>query len=367
MSPAPVPAAPRVLLLDAGRTWRGAQRQLFLLAEGLRERGIEPLVVAPPRTPLLAACKRAGIATAARSMTGALDLLAIRALRRLITAWRPTVVHAHCPRTHLLAMAALLGRRRAIPLVVTRRLSSAPRGRLRHGDRVARFIAITDAGAAALRAGRVPEARIARIYPGVRTRLDGAARDWRAECGWDADTVVAGLVGPLTEGAHRDGLAQLLRAIPTATRARLGLVLLGGPSSGRGEEGGCRTYRAGFVHEVTSALAGLDLLLHPGEAQGIGTALVEGMALRIPAVAFDAGGVREIIVDGVSGLLVPVGDDQRFAEAVASLVADPSRRRALGNAGPARADSFAVPLMVEQTLALYRDVTLPPAGMRTSG
>lgn len=367
MSPVLVPAAPRVLLLDAGRTWRGAQRQLLLLAEGLRERGIEPLVVAPPRTPLLAACKRAGIATAARTMTSAFDLLAIRALRRLIAAWRPTVVHAHCPRTHLLAMAALLGRRRAIPLVVTRRLSTAPRGRLRHGDRVAGFIAITEAGAAALRAGRVPASRVTRIYPGVRTRLDGPLRDWRAECGWDADTVVAGLVGPLTEAAHREGLAQLLRWLPADTRARLGLVLLGGPSVGRGEEGGCRTYRAGFVHEVIPALAGLDLLLHPGEARGIGTALVEGMALRVPAVAFDSGGVREIIVDGVSGLLVPAGEDRRFAEAVAALVADPERRRRLGNAGPARADSFGVPAMVEQTLALYREVTLQPAGLGTSG
>lgn len=367
MSPAPVPAAPRVLLLDAGRAWRGAQRQLFLLAEGLRARGNEPLVVAPPRAPLLTACKRAGIATAARTMTGALDLLAIRALRRLITAWRPTVVHAHCQRTHLLAMAALVGRRQPIPLVVTRRLSTAPRGRLRHGDRVARFIAITDAGAAALLAGGVPAARITRIYPGVRTRLDGPARDWRAECGWEPETVVAGLVGPLTEGAHRDGLGALLRTLPAATRARLGIVLLGGPSSGRGEEGGCRIYRAGFVHEVTAALAGLDLLLHPGEAHGIGTALVEGMALRVPAVAFDAGGVSEIVVDGVSGLLVPAGDDRRFAEAVALLVADPARRVALGNAGPARADTFDVPMMVDQTLALYRDVTLQPARMWTSG
>lgn len=367
MSPVPVPVTPRVLLLDAGRAWRGAQRQLVLLAEGLRERGVEPLVVAPPRSPLLAACKRAGIATAARPMHSALDLLAIRALRRLIAAWRPTVVHAHCPRTHLLAMAALLGRRRAIPLVVTRRLSTSPRGRLRHGDRVARFIAITDAGAAALRDGGVSANRIARIYPGVRAALDGAPRDWRAECGWDAQTVVAGLVGPLTEAGHRAELARLLQAIPVDTRARLGVVLLGGPGSGRGEEGGCRVYRAGFVHEVIPALAGLDLLLHPGEARGIGTALVEGMALRVPAIAYDSAGVREIVVDGVSGLLVPPGDDRRFAQAVATLVGDPSRRLALGNAGPARADSFRVPIMVEQTLALYREVTLQPAGMGTSG
>jgi glycosyltransferase involved in cell wall biosynthesis len=91
------------------------------------------------------------------------------------------------------------------------------------------------------------------------------------------------------------------------------------------------------------------------------------MALRVPAIAFDAAGVGEIVDDGVSGLLVPPGDDHRFAEAVATLVADPSRRLALGNAGPARADSFGVSAMVEQTLALYRDVTVQRATTGTSG
>lgn len=354
----------RVLLLDAGRTWRGAQRQLVLLAVGLRAHGIEPLVMAPPRSPLFDACKLAGVATIARTMRGELDLLAVRGLRRSIGTWHPTVVHAHDPRSHALAIAALVARRVPIPLVVTRRLATRPKGRIRHGARVARFIAITEAVRDALHDGGIAPDRIALVHPGVAAPIAQSARAWRTECGWPENRVVAGVVGPLTEQRHKDALERLVLRFDAATKARLGLVLLGGPSSGRTEIAGVPAYRAGFVHDVPTALAGLELLLHPGGAEGLGTALVEGMALRVPTVAFAAGGVGEIIAHDRSGLLVPPGDLAGFAAAVARVASDPSRRRALGDAGPAQAARFSAERMVTRTLAVYRELRVgdaPPA------
>lgn len=356
MSPRPVPSPTRVLLLDAGRYWRGAQRQLLLLASGMRSHGLEPLVVAPPRSALLDACKRAGIASAAREMRGTLDMLAVRGLRRLLGTWHPTVVHAHDPRSHALAMAALVGRQRPIPLVVTRRIATPPRGRIRHGARVATFIAITSAVHDALRRGGIPEERIALVHPGVMPPAVTAARNWRRECDWPAERVVAGVIGPMSELRHHAELERLVASIDAGARARLALVVLGGPSSGRAEIAGVPSYRAGFVHDVPAALAGLDLLLHPGGAEGLGTALVEGMALKVPAIAFATGGVGDIILPGKTGILVPPGDVHAFATAVGSLARDAEARQALGEAGPARALEFSAERMLAGTLAVYRAI-----------
>lgn len=311
--------------------------------------------MAPPRSPLLDACKRAGIASAARTMRGDLDMLAIRGLRRLLGTWHPTLVHAHDPRSHALCMAALVGRRSPIPLVVTRRLATPPRGRIRHGARVAAFIAITESVRHALSRGGIADDRIALVYPGVEPPAVRAARDWRAECGWSVDLVVAGVVGPLTEPRHRADLELLVASIDAGARARLALVLLGGAAAGRTQVGGVHAYRAGFVHDVPAALAGLDLLLHPGGAEGLGTAVVEAMALKVPAVAFAAGGVGEII-DAASGLLVPQGDVSAFAAAVGALVRDPAARLALGAGGPRRAEEFGTARMLAGTLAVYQRV-----------
>lgn len=351
-----VPRTLRVLHIDAAREMRGAERQLVLLAQGLRERGGEPLVAVRPASPLLQRLKAEGIATAALAMRSDLDLLAVRRLRRLIATWRPDLVHAHDTRGHSLALAALLGRRREVPLVVTRRSAAKPRGPLRYGPRVARFIAISQAVRAGLLAGGVPDERIAVVHPGVSLRDPARARDWRGECGWPAGTIVAGVVGPITRDRESFRLDQLVAGIPRHAADRLALVVLGGHARGRGTIGGVRAFRAGFVHDVPHALAGLDLLLHPGGAEGLGTAVVEAMALGVPCLAFAEGGLGEVIADGVNGVLVPPADTAAFSREAARLVSDEGARRMLGAAGPPRARDFGPDRLVDAVQAVYRDV-----------
>lgn len=351
-----IPKHLRVLHVDAARHWRGGERQLLLLAAGMRECGAEPLVAARPGTPLLQRLKAEGIATAAFAMRSDIDLLAVRRLRRLIATWRPDLVHAHDRRGHALALAALIGRRTAVPLMVTCRLVARPRGLVRFGPRVARFIAISEAVRDALVGGGIAADRITVAYPGVSAARPERPRDWRRECDWAPGTLLAGVVGPLTKDHASARLATLVGGIPRDVADRMALVVLGGHASGHAAIGGVRAFRAGFVHDVPHALAGLDLLLHPGGAEGLGTAVIEAMALGVPTVAVAAGGLGEIIEDGRNGLLFPPDDDASFADGVARLVGDETRRLALGAAGPQRARRFGPDRMVESVLAAYRDL-----------
>lgn len=346
-----------MLHVDTGRTWRGGQRQLLLLAGGLRADGIEPLVVAPPASLLLHRLKAEGLASASFPMRSGMNLLAIRRLRRLLATWRPHVVHAHDPRAHALLDAALLGRRRrATFLVVTQRATSIPRRTFRTSARVARFVAISSVVRDALVAAGVTDDRITVVYPGVPAAATGPRRDWRAECDWPHTLVVAGVVGPLTEARHHAELEVLIARLPASTRDHLGLVLLGGPASGRTAVQGVRVMRAGFVHDVQQALAGLDLLLHPGDAEGLGTAVIEAMAAGVPTVAYDTGGIAEIVAHERNGLLVPPRDVAAFAVATTRLVEDAALRSTLAAGGPARARQFDAAHMIAATLAVYRDL-----------
>lgn len=355
----PVPSALRalrVLHVDAGREWRGGQRQLVLLAGGLRAEGIESLVVAQPASPLLHRLKTEGIATAAVRMRRGLDLLAIRRLRRLLATWQPHVVHAHDPRSHALLDAALVGRRKVRFLVVTHRSTDIPRRTLRSRARVARFVAISSAVRDALISGGVTEDGVTLVYPGVSAPKADLPRAWRLECGWPEETVVAGVVGPLTREGHLGDLEALLAPLPPRVRGRLALVLLGGPAAGRGALHGVPTFRAGFVHDVHAALRGLDFLLHPGDAEGLGTAVIEAMALGVPTVAFDTGGIAEVVAHARNGLLVAPGDARGFATAIVHLVEDRALRGTLSANGPVRARQFDVGHMVAAVLAGYRDL-----------
>jgi glycosyltransferase involved in cell wall biosynthesis len=346
----------RVLHLDTGREWRGGQRQVELLATGLRARGHEPLVVVTPRSPLHRHLKTAGVAVAAIPMRNTLDLLAVRRLRRLITTWRPAIVHAHDARSQSLAMTALVGRRNSIPLVVTRRSAAPPRGVLRRGPRVSGFIAISDAVRDALVAAGVEPARVARVYPGVSPSPALEPRDWRTECGWEAGTVVAGVLGELATPGAAATLESIAQALPAEARDRLRFVLLGGRAAGHQALGGVPAFRAGFVHDIHRAIAGVDLMLHSGTTEGLGTAVIDGMAFGAPCVAFAGGSVAEVIEDGRTGALVPRDDVPAFARAVARLVTDGAHRDALAAAGRERSRHFEPARFVEDVLRVYRDL-----------
>lgn len=138
---------------------------------------------------------------------------------------------------------------------------------------------------------------------------------------------------------------------------RAKLVLLGGTApAGHTSVGGIEAFRAGFVDDVHPAVAGLDLLWHPARSEGLGTAVIDAMALRVPPVAFAAGGLSELIESGRSGMLIPPGDLSGFAAAVARLIGDAEYRHTLANAGPARAAMFSVDRMVEGTARVYDTV-----------
>jgi glycosyltransferase involved in cell wall biosynthesis len=149
-------------------------------------------------------------------------------------------------------------------------------------------------------------------------------------------------------------LEDISRQMPDAERSITRLVLLGGASAGMTSIGGIPALRAGFVDEVHPAMAGLDVLWHPATSEGLGTAVIDAMALRVPPVAFRVGGLPELIVDHSTGLLVPPGDVRAFAQSAAALVRDADLRRRLGAAGPSRAETFSVTRMTEGTDRVYR-------------
>lgn len=345
----------RVLHVDSGREWRGGQRQVLLLARGQREQGHEPLVVSAPDSPLLHRLRGAGLAASAVRMRADWDVAAARRIRALIRTWRPDIVHAHDARAHALALGALIGQR-DLPLVVTRRVSFIPRGRLKYGPRVARFIAISSAVREALQRGGVAASRIDLVYSGVPTPAVSRPRDWRSERGWPRETVLCGVVGAMTAEKGVRLLAEIGERLPADLRTRVRLVLLGGQATGSVVLGGVEAYRAGFVDEVHRAMAGLDLLWHPSSAEGLGTAVIDAMALKVPPIAFAVGGLPELIVDGESGLLISPGDVSDFASAVSRMVSDAPLRERMGAAGPARAAEFSVHRMVAGTEQAYRRV-----------
>ena len=99
-----------------------------------------------------------------------------------------------------------------------------------------------------------------------------------------------------------------------------------------------------------------DIVLVPSRMEGLGLAALEAMAHRRPVVAANTGGLSEVIVDGVTGILALPEQPDSFARAVRALAASPETARAMGSAGRARVtERFTLRRMLEQYAELYQE------------
>jgi glycosyltransferase involved in cell wall biosynthesis len=110
----------------------------------------------------------------------------------------------------------------------------------------------------------------------------------------------------------------------------------------------------------------LDVLVHPAVRDPFPLALLEAMALARPIVATAVGGIPEMLVDGESGGLVPPGDVERLATAIADLAVDPAARARIGAAARARLTACYTPAGFAASLCAAFDAAVRAPGGRAA-
>jgi glycosyltransferase involved in cell wall biosynthesis len=115
------------------------------------------------------------------------------------------------------------------------------------------------------------------------------------------------------------------------------------------------------LFDFSGSLSAMDIFCLPSLRQGLGTVMLEAMALGRPVIASGVGGIYSVIRNNQTGLVVPPSDSARLAERILELLHDPVRARAIGEAGRRLVrDEFGVERMVAQTAEVYRDVLASP-------
>lgn len=171
--------------------------------------------------------------------------------------------------------------------------------------------------------------------------------------------VVIGTVGRLTAIKGQDVLLRALTELRQAGQEAF-LVLLGeGERRNELEDLAGRLKISGNIcflgwrPDVAAVMASFDIFCIPSLNEGMGKVVVEAMAMGLPVIASDIGGIKDLVHNGENGLLVPPGDAHALAEGLALLCRDPEKRRRLGAAGKKLAPSYNVPAMVTKIENLY--------------
>lgn len=119
-------------------------------------------------------------------------------------------------------------------------------------------------------------------------------------------------------------------------------------------------YFLGMQIDVSEILSLADILLQPSETESFGLTPLEAMATCTPVICSDVGGLPEVVLDGRTGYLLPVGDVEGMAQKALHLLDDEGVRRTMAEAGRERAlNQFNAPKIVDMYMQVYQKVLRP--------
>jgi glycosyltransferase involved in cell wall biosynthesis len=369
----------RILHIQRVKGIGGSERHLLALLPALERAGVDVrmCVLRTGRGDLFVDdMRQAGVDVVVHDAGGDVNPLLVPALISDIRSFRPDIVHTHLVHADLHGQAAaLMARVPAVSSVhaapdfylrepyrgVGRVVGRLARRRIAISEHVARFVC---------EHGLAPADRIRTILYGMDSsgfrRTEAERERARVALGLAPDTVAIGVASRLIPGKGHDVLIDAF-AQAVAEEPRLRLLVVGeGPERPAAEARAARqlppgSYEfRGFVHEIADFMSACDAIAFPTQpefGEGFGLAALEAMAAGRPVISSDTGPLPEIIVDDVTGFVIPARSREGFARAIARVAADANLRRRLGEAAAERArTTFSLDAMVKKTIDVYSEL-----------
>lgn len=350
----------------------GGHRTETEMIKGLSSAGVDVHAAFYPGSFGLRALKNTSVPTRALPLRSNLDLSGIKMIREWIKGEGFDIVHGLANRQVANFIWASYGLANALV---------AYRGAVGHvsrwdpscylkwlNPRLNKIICVSRAVEADLKANGVPSKKLVTIYKGHDpswyagfSRFEGRARltsEFRIP--HDDRTIIIGMAANMRRVKGADLLMQAMTDLPDHIHA----VLIGEVRDQRiqmlaqKESIRKRVHFAGYRTDASELLSGIDIVVAPSRGrEGLTKGVIEAMAQGIPAVVSTAGGLPELVEDGVTGHVISIDDVLALRSAIQKLAADPEQRAAMGVTSKQRiVDCFPIKKTVEQTALLYTEL-----------
>ena len=360
----------RVLHINTERTWRGGEQQTLNLIKGLNDHHVTSHLICQPNSPLAEKAQAAQVTSFPVNMHGELDLKACWNIRSVIKKNNYDILHSHTSHAQTLAYLASIGTHtsrlttRRVDFSIFRR-SFLRLNRIKYRIMADSYIAISHLIKDVMVGDGIPADRIHVVHSGIDpqrfTQADQS--DLQSEFAIQDHEKVVINVAHLAE--HK-GQRFLLRSIPLVLEQmpEVRFFIVGGGSllnelqelvAQLGVKD--RVVLTGFRSDVAAFYHLADLFVMSSVEEGLGTAILDAAAMGLPVVATNAGGIPEIIEDGVTGRLVPPAEPEQLAAGIVDALMHPDSSRCMAAKGQKKIQSeFTTEAMVVGNMAVYQKV-----------
>jgi len=356
----------RLFQVDAGKEWRGGQRQSLLLAKEIQKKGCPLEFVVQPNSPLHEKALEANLPVTPIKIRNEFDLTAALRLAKVMKRKNCVLVHFHD--AHSLAAGSYAASLAKVPIrVISRRVDFAlnknPFSQRKYKKGVDSIIAISQGVKKVLIASGI-DSRVIDVVPSGIDFLppeDMKKSDYlRKEFSFAPDDYLVGIVAHLADHKGHKYLIDAIKILKDKT-PKIKIIIVGeGPlmmeltKQAKEIHVEDMVFFLGFREDVPKILASLDLFVLSSYLEGMGSSIMDAMAHKLPVVATNVGGIPEVVIDGKTGLLVPPRRPAALAEAILELYRNPSLSLKFGQMGcEVVHQKFSAESMANKILGIY--------------
>lgn len=355
----------RILHVNTAKNWRGGEQQVVYLVEELQSRGHSNFVVCQPKSVLEKKVSSLKIPVFPLLMRGEWDLIAAIKLARIIKKNNIQILHLHTAHAHTLGLFAAKFNP-ACKVIVSRRVDFHIRSRFKYNRRgIDKIITVSERIRQVLIEDKIKSDKIVAVHSGVDLERFNKIKTndyFYKEFDLDRNVPVVGIVAALAP--HKDHHNFLYAAKMVKKNYPQAKFLIVGEGTLENELK-VLTQRLGLEKEVVftgfrkdslEIISTFDVFVLSSCLEGMGSVLLEAMALAKPIVATRTGGIPEVVLNGVTGILVPPKNSGELADGIIQLLKDNILAKEMGIKGKERVEDFSKEKMVEKTEKIYKEI-----------
>lgn len=349
--------------LDTETEWRGGQQQAIYLIEGLVKKAVPLILICRKDSKLYDYAKKNKIPTETLPLLTEYDIFSALKLRKLIKKHKAKLLHCH--NSHALGLAILTKFFIDIPVLASRRVDFPLKKNIfssykYKSSKLNKLICISDNIRKIVSKSNIPEKKLITIRSAIDiTKANRVGDSRNVDPELSPSAFVIGTVAALT--GHKD-YPTLIKAaeIVLKNKADVKFVAIGDGKlkdkltelvKSRGLQD--KFILMGYKSNVYDYLKRFNIFVLASKLEGLGTSVLDALSCGKAIVATNAGGIPEMIVDRVNGLLVPKQNPSELAKAIIELIDDEKLRAKLAQEAKESAKLFDINQLVAQHLALY--------------
>ncbi|MDT0688472.1 glycosyltransferase [Salegentibacter sp. F188] len=356
----------KIIHVNLAKTWRGGERQVALLMQGLHEQGIQQVLVCRKGSALEEEAKKNNITCYSFNTLPFLPLFQSRVFRKLEKKGYK-IIHCHESRAHTFGILGKIFWSKDQKLILHRRvifpILKKPTTGIKYSEKyIDKIICISRAVETTVKESIGFQNTI--VIPSMINLDSEEIQKYELREKWKIKTrFVIGYIAALTEEKDHITFLRTAKQLLEQHRKDIHFVIIGeGPLKEDliqfARKSGILKYVTftGFVKNISGAIQEIDLLLFTSVAEGLGSTILDFFVAGKPVVATKNGGSEELITNGRTGYLCDVGDFETLAERVNFLLENPKKKEEIIKEARSFSRQFGISSVTSKIVEVYKEV-----------